>query len=232
MLDLAAVDAFYGASRALHGVSVSVGAGQFLAVLGRNGVGKTTLMRTIMGLMDRIVGSIRLDGKEIGAMRADLRAKAGIGYVPQGRGILPRFTVRENLELGRFAAPSSARNSSMDEVFALFPMLKEFLGRYGGNLSGGQQQQLAIARALLAEPKILLLDEPTEGIQPNIVEEIEDVIMKLNRERGLTVVLVEQNVEFAKRSCSRFVILEKGVVAAEGSVGELTDDLVHRHMAV
>ncbi len=232
MLDLAEVDAFYGASRALHEVSLSVGPKEFLAVLGRNGVGKTTLMRTIMGLMDRIAGSIRLEGREIGPLRADLRAKSGIGYVPQGRGILPRFTVRENLELGRFAAPPSRRQTTMDEIFTLFPVLKEFLDRLGGNLSGGQQQQLAIGRALLAEPKILLLDEPTEGIQPNIVEEIEDVITKLNRERGLAVVLVEQNVNFARRACSRFVILEKGAVAAQGEVGELTDDLVHRHMAV
>jgi len=231
MLDLANVDAFYGASRALQDVSLSVGKGEFLAVLGRNGVGKTTLMRTILGLMDRVMGSIKLDGRDILALRTDQRAKAGIGYVPQGRGILPRFTVRENLVLGTFAAKQPLREVP-EWVFQMFPILKDFQNRYGGNLSGGQQQQLAIARALLSEPKVILLDEPTEGIQPNIVEEIEDVVTRLNRERGLTIVLVEQDVAFARRASTRFLILEKGSVAAEGPVSALSDDIVHRHMAV
>lgn len=231
MLELTNVDAYYGNSRAIQNLSLKVREGEFLAVLGRNGVGKTTLMRTITGLMDRSTGSIRLDGMEIGDRRTHERALSGVGYVPQGRGILPRFTVRENLCLGLFANPKGWR--AIDErVFELFPILKQHLNRKGGNLSGGQQQQLAIARTLLADPKVILLDEPTEGIQPNIVEQIEEVIIRLNRERGITIVLVEQNVEFARRAAQRFVIMEKGRVAAKGAVAELTDDLVHRHMAV
>ncbi|MGY4320507.1 urea ABC transporter ATP-binding subunit UrtE [Bradyrhizobium sp. JR3.5] len=230
MLELTDVDAFYGNSRALQGINLMVGNGEFLSVLGRNGVGKTTLMRSILGLMDRCTGRLSLDGADISPLRTHQRAKSGIAYVPQGRGILPRFTVRENLTLGTFAAKSA--NGIEEWVLELFPVLKEFLNRYGGNLSGGQQQQLAIARALLAQPKVILLDEPTEGIQPNIVEQIEDVIVKLNRERGITVVLVEQNVAFARRASHRFALLEKGRVVAKGAIGELTDDLIQLHMAV
>jgi urea transport system ATP-binding protein len=231
MLELAGVDAFYGQSRALQDVSLSVAKGEVLSVLGRNGVGKTTLLRAILGLMDRATGSIRLAGAEIGGTRTDQRARAGIAVVPQGRGILPRFTVLENLRLGLFA---TARGGSQvqERVFEMFPALRDHLGRLGGNLSGGQQQQLALARALLTEPKVMLLDEPTEGIQPNIVEEIEAVVTRLNREHGLTIVLVEQSVGFARRAAQRFVIMEKGRIATAGDIGELTDDLVHRHMAV
>lgn len=231
MLELSQINAFYGNSRALQDVNISVGSGEFLSVLGRNGVGKTTLMRSILGLMDRMTGTLTLDGEDISALRTHQRAKAGIAHVPQGRGILPRFTVRENLVLGKFAA-REARSDLEDWVLDLFPMLRDFLGRYGGNLSGGQQQQLAIARALLAQPKVILLDEPTEGIQPNIVEQIEEVIVRLNQERGIAVVLVEQNVAFARRASKRFVLLEKGRVVAKGPVAELTNDLVQRHMAV
>ncbi|BBC01257.1 urea transport system ATP-binding protein [Bradyrhizobium japonicum] len=230
MLELTDVDAFYGNSRALQGINLTVGNGEFLSVLGRNGVGKTTLMRSILGLMDRCTGRLSLDGADISPLRTYQRAKAGIAYVPQGRGILPKFTVRENLTLGTFAAKSA--NGIEEWVLELFPVLKDFLNRYGGNLSGGQQQQLAIARALLAKPKVILLDEPTEGIQPNIVEQIEDVIVSLNRERGITVVLVEQNVAFARRASHRFALLEKGRVVAKGTIGELTDDLIQLHMAV
>ena len=230
MLELTDLDAFYGNSRALQGINLTVGSGEFLSVLGRNGVGKTTLMRSILGLMDRITGRLVLDGTDISGLRTHQRAKAGIAYVPQGRGILPRFTVRENLTLGTFEAKAS--NGIEEWVVELFPMLRDFLNRYGGNLSGGQQQQLAIARALLAQPKVMLLDEPTEGIQPNIVEQIEDVITRLNRERGITVILVEQNVAFARRASHRFALLEKGRVVAKGAIAELTDELVQRHMAV
>lgn len=233
MLELSGVDAFYGHSRALQGVSLKVGRGELLSVLGRNGVGKTTLIRAILGLMDRTTGSIRLDGVEVGQARTDLRAKAGIGFVPQGRGILPRFTVLENLRMGLFANRTAKPGRPLDErVFQLFPALREHLGRLGGNLSGGQQQQLALARALLTDPKVILLDEPTEGIQPNLVEEIERIIVKLNREHGITIVLVEQNVAFARRASQRFIIMEKGGIAAEGGVEDLTSDLVQRHMAV
>lgn len=231
MLELVQINSFYGNSRALQDVTIDVGAGEFISVLGRNGVGKTTLMRSILGLMDRVTGTMTLDGKDISSLRTHQRAKAGIAHVPQGRGILPRFTVRENLVLGSFAAPQ-AKADIEGWVLDLFPMLRDFLDRYGGNLSGGQQQQLAIARALLAQPKVILLDEPTEGIQPNIVELIEEVIVRLNQERGIAVVLVEQNVTFARRASKRFVLLEKGRVVAKGPVAELTNDLVQRHMAV
>ena len=230
MLELTELDAFYGNSRALQNVSLNVGSGEFLSVLGRNGVGKTTLMRSILGLMDRVTGRLTLDGTEISKLRTYQRAKAGISYVPQGRGILPHFTVRENLTLGTFAA--KAPNGIEDWVMDLFPVLKQFLNRQGGNLSGGQQQQLAIARALLAQPKVILLDEPTEGIQPNIVEQIEAVIMRLNRQHRITVILVEQNVGFARRASDRFALLEKGRVVAKGAIAELTDELIQRHMAV
>ena len=231
MLELNNVSAFYGNSHTIQGVSMNVKKGGFTSVLGRNGVGKTTLMRAILGLMDRVTGSITLDGQEINGKRTDERALAGIGYVPQGRGILPKFTVRENLMLGTFANVKSAEEI-FENVFELFPILKEFLERRGGNLSGGQQQQLAIARALLTDPKVMLLDEPTEGIQPNIVEQIEQVLIDLNQKHGMTVVLVEQNVKFARRASQHFVLLDRGSVAVDGSVDELTDVLVHRHMAV
>lgn len=231
MLELSHVDAYYGNSRALQDVNFKVDAGEFLSVLGRNGVGKTTLMRAVLGHMDRTTGSIKLDNNEINGLPTHERALRGVGYVPQGRGILPGFTVRENLLLGTFADPRQTSEIS-EWVLELFPILKEFLGRHGGNLSGGQQQQLAIARALLTDPKVILLDEPTEGIQPNIVEQIEEILVKLNKENGMTVVLVEQNVAFARRASQRFVIMDRGTVAAHGSVGELTDQLVHKHMAV
>lgn len=230
MLELAQLDAFYGNSRALQGITLSVADGELLSVLGRNGVGKTTLMRSILGLMDRTIGGMMFDGQDISSLPTHLRAKAGIAYVPQGRGILPRFTVRENLVLGTFATKKAGEID--DWIFDLFPILKEFLGRQGGNLSGGQQQQLAIARALLARPKVMLLDEPTEGIQPNIVEQIEEVIVRLNRKRGITIVLVEQNVAFARRASTHFALLEKGCIVARGATNELTDDLVQQYMGV
>jgi len=230
VLELAHVDAFYGNSRALRDVNLRVGAGELLGVLGRNGVGKTTLLRAMLGLI-RQTGTIRLDGRDVSHRRTDDRAKLGIGYVPQGRGIIPRFTVLENLRLGLFANP--AAGARLDEsVFELFPMLREHLHRPGGNLSGGQQQQLSIARALQTAPKVMLFDEPTEGIQPNIVEHIEEIIIRLNRERGLAIVLVEQSVAFTRRAAQRFVIMEKGSIAAEGSADELTDQIVYRYMTV
>jgi urea transport system ATP-binding protein len=233
MLEINNLSAFYGNSRALQNVTLEVGDAGFLSVLGRNGVGKTTLLRSIVGLMDKSDGSIRLDGEEIAATPTHDRVRHGIGYVPQGRGILPQFTVRENLKLGTFARRNPGDVGVLeDKVFDLFPVLKEFLNRRGGNLSGGQQQQLAIARAILTNPKIVLLDEPTEGIQPNIVEQIEDVIMRLNEEHGITIIMVEQDVNFARRASRSFVIIEKGHVAAFGPIDKLTDDLVHRHMAV
>lgn len=232
MLELNNVNSYYRNSRALQDLSMDVDKGEFLSVLGRNGVGKTTMMRAILGLMDRTTGSIKLDGEELIDKGTHDRAKAGIGYVPQGRGIFPRFTVHENLRMGTFAASRAGNGHTLEWIFELFPNLKESLNRQGGNLSGGQQQQLAIARALLTEPKVLLLDEPTEGIQPNIVEQIEEVLVDLNSRHGMTVVLVEQNVDFARRASQRFVILDRGSLAAQGAVPELTDELVNRYMAV
>jgi urea transport system ATP-binding protein len=231
MLRLTNVNSFYGRSHILHGVSFEAPTAEITAILGRNGTGKTTLLKTLMGLTDHMTGEIRIDDSVISHEPTFRRARAGIAYVPQGREIIPDFSIRENILLGAFARPDGKRVIP-DLVPELFPYLIENLDRPGGVLSGGQQQQLAIARALAAQPKILLLDEPTEGIQPNIVEEIEDVILRLNREVKLTVILVEQNVAFARRAARRFAVMEKGRVVAAGEILELTDEVVHRHMAV
>jgi len=231
MLSLQHVDSYYGRSHILHDVSLDVPAAEITAILGRNGTGKTTLLKTIMGLTDRMSGEIRIDKNDIGALPTYQRAHAGFAYVPQGREIIPDFSIRENILMGAFAR-SDGRREIPEIVGRLFPYLLENLDRSGGLLSGGQQQQLAFARALAADPKVLLLDEPTEGIQPSIVEEIEEVILRLNRELHLTVILVEQNVAFARRAARRFAIMEKGRAVVAGEVGELSDELVHRHMAV
>jgi urea transport system ATP-binding protein len=231
MLSLSNVDSFYGRSHVLHGVSLTAPEAEITTILGRNGTGKTTLLKTLMGLTDRMTGEIRLGDKVISDEPTFRRARAGCAYVPQGREIIPDFTIRENILLGAYARPDGKRVVP-ELVSELFPYLIQNLDRPGGVLSGGQQQQLAIARALAADPKVLLLDEPTEGIQPSIVEEIEDVILRLNREVRLTVILVEQNVAFARRAAGRFAIMEKGRVVAAGEISELSDELVHRHMAV
>jgi len=231
MLALAHVDSFYDRSHILHDVCLDVPEGKVTAILGRNGTGKTTLLKTLMGLTDRMAGQIRLDATDLGAQPTFRRARAGIAYVPQGREIIPDFSIRENILMGSFARTVHKREIP-PLVGELFPYLMSNLDRNGGILSGGQQQQLAIARALAADPRIILLDEPNEGIQPSIVEEIENVIIRLNREIGLTVVLVEQNVSFVRRAAHRFAMMEKGRVVASGDIGELSDALVHRHMAV
>ena len=231
MLALRDVDSFYGRSHALHGVSLAVADRAIVAVLGRNGVGKTTLLKTIMGLIERTRGRVELQGVDVTAQPAFRRARAGIAYVPQGREIIPDFSIRENILMGAFARADGKR-AIPEIVPRLVPYLAQNLDRPGGVLSGGQQQQLAIARALAAEPKLLLLDEPTEGIQPSIVEEIEALILRLNKEVGITVVLVEQNVAFARRAADAFAMMEKGRVVASGAIAGLTDEVVHRHMAV
>jgi len=231
MLTLSNVDSYYDRSHILHDVSLEAPDASFTAILGRNGTGKTTLLKTLMGLTDKMTGGIRLDDAEIGAAPTHIRARSGIAYVPQGREIIPDFTIRENILMGSFAR-QDGKHAIPDLVPELFPYLIENLDRPGGVLSGGQQQQLAIARALTADPKVLLLDEPTEGIQPNIVEEIENIIIRLNRETQLTVILVEQNVGFARRAARTFAMMEKGRVVASGPIEDLTDDLVHRHLAV
>jgi len=231
MLSFAHVDSFYDRSHILHDVCLDIPDGKVTAILGRNGTGKTTLLKTLMGLTDRMEGKISLDGTEIGKHPTFRRARAGIAYVPQGREIIPDFTIRENILMGAFARADGKRQIP-ELVPELFPYLMDNLERAGGVLSGGQQQQLAIARALAADPKIILLDEPNEGIQPSIVEEIEAVIIRLNREVGLTVVLVEQNVLFARQASHRFAMMEKGRIVVAGAIAELSDEMVHRHMAV
>jgi urea transport system ATP-binding protein len=231
MLKLTNVDSYYDRSHILHAVCLDIPIGEVTAVLGRNGTGKTTLLKTLMGLTDRMEGQISLDGTEIGKDPTFRRARAGIAYVPQGREIIPDFTIRENILMGAFARADGKRQIP-ELVPELFPYLMDNLERAGGVLSGGQQQQLAIARALAADPKIILLDEPNEGIQPSIVEEIEAVIIRLNREVGLTVVLVEQNVMCARQASHRFAMMEKGRVVVAGAIAELSDEMVHRHMAV
>jgi urea transport system ATP-binding protein len=231
MLAFAHVDSFYDRSHILHDVCLDVPEGRITAVLGRNGTGKTTLLKTLMGLTDRMNGEIRLEAMDLGKLPTFRRARAGIAYVPQGREIIPDFSIRENILMGSFARADGGREIP-PLVAELFPYLMNNLNRNGGVLSGGQQQQLAIARALAADPKIVLLDEPNEGIQPSIVEDIESVIIRLNRDFGITVILVEQNVSFVRRAAHRFAMMEKGRVVASGDIGELSDALVHRHMAV
>jgi urea transport system ATP-binding protein len=231
MLSFAHVDSFYDRSHILHDVCLDIPDGKVTAILGRNGTGKTTLLKTLMGLTDRMDGEIRLDNADLGSEPTFKRARSGIAYVPQGREIIPDFSIRENILMGSFARTDGKREIP-PLVAELFPYLMDNLDRNGGVLSGGQQQQLAIARALAANPRIILLDEPNEGIQPSIVEEIEKIIIRLNHEIGLTVILVEQNVSFARRAAHRFAMMEKGRVVASGEIEDLSDALVHRHMAV
>jgi len=229
MLEATNLFSYYGKSPILQDVNFALGKGELLSVLGRNGVGKTTLVRSIMGLTDRLEGKLHFDGRDILRMPTSERARLGIGYIPQGREVIPRFTVRENIIMGTYARADGKREIP-DYVFELFPILKEFIDRYGGDLSGGQQQQLAFARALAMDPKLLILDEPTEGIQPNIVLQIHEVITRLNREMGLTIVLVEQNVPFARKVSDRFMVIDKGRVVISGMGVELTDEIADKHL--
>ena len=231
MLVLEQVESFYGRSHVLQDISLQIPKGEITAVLGRNGVGKTTLLKTIMNLTTRMGGRIMLDGMDLSNAPTYRRARSGIAYVPQGRQIIPDFTVRENILMGAFASPSPS-SEIPTLVPELFPYLMENLDRAGGLLSGGQQQQLAIARALAARPSILLLDEPTEGIQPNIVEEIQRIILHLNREEAMTIVLVDQNIAFIRQASQSFAILEKGRIVSSGMIPDLNDAAIARHLAV
>lgn len=230
MLRVESVDLSYGASRCLRGVSLEADPGRITCVLGRNGVGKSSLMRAVVGLERVERGRIVWEGRDIAALPPAERARAGVGYVPQGREIFPFLTVQENLETALAAAPRGSRVP--EEVFALFPILKQFLRRRGGDLSGGQQQQLAIARALTARPRLLILDEPTEGIQPSIIKDIARVIRLLARDRGLAVVLVEQYFEFARDLADRVAVMVRGEVALGGPVETLDDEAVRRLLTV
>jgi urea transport system ATP-binding protein len=226
MLELSGVNQSYGESHTIWDAALRVEPGSCTCLMGRNGVGKTTLLKVIMGLLPATSGSIKLGEQEIAGRPAELRARVGIGYVPQGREIFPQLDVEENLRIGLVAG--RRRKELPERVFALFPILKKMLRRRGGDLSGGQQQQLAIARALVLDPKILILDEPTEGIQPNIVSEIGDIIQRLNGEEKLSVLLVEQKLPFARRVASRFVIMDRGRTVASGAMAELGQ----RHLVV
>lgn len=231
MLSIKGVNQFYGGSHTLWDVDLDVPSGSRMCLMGRNGMGKTTLLRCVMGLQPIRSGSIRFDDVNLESQPAARRARIGIGYVPQGREIFSHLTVEENLRIGLGIRKGGPR-SIPQRIFDLFPVLKSMLKRRGGDLSGGQQQQLAIGRALVLEPKLLILDEPTEGIQPNIVHEIGDIVLRLNQEHGLTVLLVEQKLPFARRVASEFCILDKGRRVASGSVAELTDDVVRAHLSV
>jgi urea transport system ATP-binding protein len=230
MFEVSGVNQSYGESHIIWDAALRVEAGGCTCLMGRNGVGKSTLLKVIMGLLPSTSGSIKLDGADIAGKPAELRARIGIGYVPQGREIFPQLDVEENLRIGLVA--SRKKKELPERVFTLFPVLKKMLRRRGGDLSGGQQQQLAIARALVLEPKLLILDEPTEGIQPNIVSEIGDIIQRLNTEEKLSVLLVEQKLPFARRVAQSFVIMDRGRTVAEGKMGGLTEELVQRHLVV
>jgi urea transport system ATP-binding protein len=221
----------YGSVKALNGVSLTAQPGRITCVMGRNGVGKTTLMRNLIGVYTASSGAIALNEEPIQRLDAPRRAKKGIALVPQGREIFPKLTVEENLRVGLEARSDKVRKIDT-EVFEFFPILKQFLKRMGGDLSGGQQQQLAIARALVGAPKVLLLDEPTEGIQPNIIQLIGEVLQKLARERNMTVVLVEQYLDFVKEIGDTFAIMNRGQVVAEGTTDQLHGDIIARHLSV
>ena len=228
-LAVQALNQSYGGSQTLWDVNLTVPAGSRTCIMGRNGMGKTTLLKCIMGLLPASSGEMSFGATDLRKVPAAGRARLGIGYVPQGREIFPQLTVEENLRVG-LAARASGGRAIPKQIFDLFPVLKQMLRRRGGDLSGGQQQQLAIGRALVLEPTLLILDEPTEGIQPNIVHEIGDIILRLNRDAGVTVLLVEQKLPFARRVASEFCILENGRSAAGGPIDALTDEVVREHL--
>ncbi|MGB3496023.1 MAG: urea ABC transporter ATP-binding subunit UrtE [Elainellaceae cyanobacterium] len=231
LLEMDGVTAGYGQSPVLFDVSMSIKKGDMACLLGRNGVGKTTLLRSIIGLNKLTKGSIVFDAEDITTTPTFKRARYGIAYIPQGREIIPYLSVLDNLKMGMSASRKKLKKIP-DEIFEFFPMLKDHLKRQGGLLSGGQQQQLAIARGLMCDPQMMLLDEPTEGIQPSIVQEIEDTLLRINKEKGITVMVVEQKIGFARRLAKNFFIMEKGAIVANGESSELTDDLLHRYLAV
>lgn len=226
------VNVSYGKSRVINDLSLEIKEGSRTAILGRNGVGKTTFMKSAMGILNLESGSIEFDGNDISKMKTFKRNLAGIGYVPQGREIIPLMTVNENLELGAMDHKDVDIAEKKRWVLGYFPALKVHMTRNGGVLSGGLQQQLAIARCLMGNPKMILLDEPTEGIQPNVVMEIADTLKKIAQETGITIVVVEQNLKFARRLADNYIILQKGTVVAKGRMEELTDDIVKKYLSV
>ncbi|WP_390634975.1 urea ABC transporter ATP-binding subunit UrtE [Synechococcus lacustris] len=233
VLDIHALNVYYGESHILRNVDLSVQPGQMVCLIGRNGVGKTTLLKTIIGLLQQRSGSVRFEAKELEDLAPHQRARSGIAYVPQGREIIPQLSVKENLLLGLEALPGGLRrHRHIDpQVFELFPVLESFLQRRGGDLSGGQQQQLAIARALLGKPKLLLLDEPTEGIQPSVVLDIERAVKRIVATSGISVLLVEQHLHFV-RQADWYYAMQKGGMVASGPTAELSKDVVDRFLSV
>jgi urea transport system ATP-binding protein len=239
LLHLQSVEADISGSRILRGVDLEVRTGEVVALMGRNGVGKTTTLKTITGILPVRAGEIVFDGQPIHRFATDVRARMGIGYVPQGRDIFPHLTVEENLRIGLVVhgRKGAEATAALERVYELFPVLKEMLGRKGGVLSGGQQQQLAIGRALLLDPKLLILDEPTEGIQPSIIEQIGDTLRRLRTiprpdGTGLAILLVEQYVDFCRAVADRYYALDRGAVVSSGAIAELTDDVVRTHLQV
>jgi urea transport system ATP-binding protein len=233
MLDISNLNVYYGESHILRNVDLGVAAGKMVCLIGRNGVGKTTLLKTILGLLNPRTGNIQFRGENITRKPTYQRAKMGIGYVPQGREVIPRLTIKENLILGMEALPngSGKRQEIPEEIFELFPVLKAMLSRMGGDLSGGQQQQLAIARALMGKPKLLVLDEPTEGIQPSIILEIEAAVRHIIKTTGISVLLVEQHLHFA-RQADWYYAMQKGGIVAAGPTHELSQAVIQKFLAV
>jgi len=233
LLNISGLNVYYGESHILRNVDMSVRPGEMVCLIGRNGVGKTTLLKTLIGLLKPRTGSIQFMGESLAKKTPDQRARLGIGYVPQGRDVIPRVTVRENLLLGLEARPKGSRklNAIPEEIFELFPVLKTMLNRMGGDLSGGQQQQLAIARALMGKPQLLVLDEPTEGIQPSIILEIEAAVKGIIANTGISVLLVEQHLHFV-RQADRYYAMQKGGIVASGRTQELSQEVIQQFLAV
>jgi urea transport system ATP-binding protein len=233
MLQVTGLNVYYGESHILRNVDLTVPRGEMVCLIGRNGVGKTTMLKTLMGLLKPRSGNIVFDGQPILGKTPDRRAKLGIGYVPQGREVIPRLTVKENLLLGYEARATRPQNTAEipEEIFELFPVLKTMLTRMGGDLSGGQQQQLAIARAIMGQPQLLVLDEPTEGIQPSIILDIEAAVKRIVATTGISVLLVEQHLHFV-RQADRYYAMQKGGIVASGSTQELSNEVIQRFLAV
>lgn len=231
MLDIKDLHVSYGKSRVINGMDLKINKGEKLVIMGRNGVGKTTLLKAVMGVLPCGSGSIGFMGNDITKLSAHERSVMGMAYVPQGREIIPDYTVEENLDLGGYAHTKDLAGRKKI-ILDLFPALEEHMNRKGGVLSGGQQQQLAIGRAMMSDPKLLILDEPTEGIQPNVVAEIAHILNRIKSEMGVTIIVVEQNYRFCRKIADRFVMIQKGRIEASGTREEMSDDLVRKYLAV
>ena len=231
MIQFEKINQLYGGSQILWDLELNIEKGSCTCLMGRNGVGKTTLLKCLMGLLPIASGSIMVEGVDISKLKAEKRAHFGVGYVPQGRDIFPQLTVEENLKIG-LAARKDGLKKIPEKIYDLFPVLKQMTARLGGDLSGGQQQQLAIGRALVIDPSVLILDEPNEGIQPNVVQQIGEVITYLNEKENMTVLLVEQKLNFARKVGKEFRLMEKGRIVAGGDMVNLSDELIGKHLAV